>query len=81
MSTPSRRDRFRPLELLSLSAVVAVAVGLIVFMSTRGLEVAVIFTGITFIVTLVVLAMLALAAKPTGDERLDLDEQDRDTRH
>lgn len=81
MSIPSRRDRFRPLELLGLSAVVAIVIGLIVLMSTRQFDVTIIFTGLSFIVTLVVFAMLALATKPTGEERIDLDEQDRDSRH
>ncbi|HEV7955964.1 MAG: hypothetical protein JWL94_984 [Microbacteriaceae bacterium] len=78
---PSRKDRFRPLELLVLSAVVAVVVGLVVLLSTRDVEISIIFTGISFIVTLMVFAMLALATKPTGEERNDLDEQDRNPRH
>ena len=81
MTSPSRRDRFRPLELLSLAGIVAVFVGLIVLMSTRELGLAVVFAGLSFIVTVVVLAMLALATKPSGDERIDLDEQDRDAGH
>lgn len=74
---PSLRDRLRPLELLGLSAVVAVFTGLIVLLSTRSAEISIIFGGIAFIVSLVVFAMLALTAAPTGEERLDLDEQDR----
>ena len=75
--TPSLRDRFRPLELLGLSAVVAVFTGLIVLLSTRSADIAIIFGGIAFIVSLVVFAMLALTGTPTGEERTDLDEQDR----
>lgn len=75
--TPSLRDRFRPLELLGLSAVVAVFVGLIVLLSARSPQLAVIFGGIAFIVSLVGFAMLALSSTPTGEERTDLDEQDR----
>lgn len=75
---PSRRDRTKPAELLILSAVMAVFVGLVVLMSTRQIELALIFLGVTFIVALVGLAMLALAMRPTGDEQLDIDEQDRD---
>jgi protein-S-isoprenylcysteine O-methyltransferase Ste14 len=77
MTTPSRRERSRPLELVGLSAVLALFAGLVVFMSTRELVLALIFLGIAFIVALVVLAMLALAVRPTGEEQLDLDEQDR----
>jgi hypothetical protein len=71
----------RPLELLGLAAVFGAFVGLVVLMSTRQPLLALVALGITFIVALVVLAMLALATAPTGEERLDLDEQDRDQGH
>lgn len=74
---PSLRDRLRPLELLGLSAGVAVFIGLIVLMSTRTAETSIIFGVVAFIVSLMIFAMLALTATPTGEERLDLDEQDR----
>ena len=75
---PSRRDRTRPVELLLISGVLAIFIGLVVLMSTRQVVLALIFLGVAFIVALVVLAMLALAVRPTGDEQLDIDEQDRD---
>jgi len=75
---PSRRDRTRPVELLLISRVLAIFIGLVVLMSTRQVVLALIFLGVAFIVALVVLAMLALAVRPTGDEQLDIDEQDRD---
>lgn len=78
MAGPSRRDRTRPAELLGISAVLAVFAGLVVLMSTRDLALSAIFFGVAFIVSLVVLAMLVLAVTPTGDERVDLDQQDRD---
>lgn len=74
---PSLRDRLRPLELLGLSAGVALFTGLIVLISTRDAVVALVFGGIGFVVALVIFAMLALTVAPTGEERLDLDEQDR----
>ena len=77
MSGPTIRERFRPLELLVFSGIVAVFVGLVVLMSTRDLTLALIFLGIAFIASLVTLAMLALSSKPDGAERSDLDEQDR----
>jgi hypothetical protein len=77
MSEPTRRDRFRPLELLVLSAIVAVFVGLVVFGSTRDFGLGVIFFGVGFIVTLVVLATLAITGRPDDAEVLDLDDQDR----
>ena len=75
---PSRRDRTRPVELLLISAVLAIFIGLVVLMSTRQPLLALIFSGITFIVALVGFAMLSLAVRPTGDEQLDIDEQDRE---
>ena len=81
MAQPSRRDRTRPLELLGLSGILAIFAGLVVLMSTRDIVLALIFVGIAFIVSLVILAMLALAVRPTGDEQIDLDEQDRSQGH
>ncbi|MBC7519246.1 MAG: hypothetical protein H7248_10300 [Microbacteriaceae bacterium] len=78
MPTPSRRDRFRPLELLGLSFVAAIFIGLVVLMSSRQPTLALIFAGVTFIVTLVGLAMLAMVAEPDTDERRDLDEQNKE---
>jgi hypothetical protein len=80
MSAPNWRERLRPLELLGLSAVLGVFAGAVVFMSTRDLVLGLIFLGLAFIVSLVVLAMLALAVEPTGDEKNDLREQDDDER-
>jgi hypothetical protein len=77
MSKPSLRDRLRPLELLVISAVLGVFAGLVVLMATREVVLALVFLGIAFIVSLVVLAMLALTMAPTGDERSDLAEQDQ----
>jgi uncharacterized membrane protein HdeD (DUF308 family) len=76
MSRPSRKDRTRPVELLVLSGIFGIFAGLVVFMSTRELTLALVFLGIAFIVSLVVLAMLSLAVQPTGDEKIDLAEQD-----
>lgn len=77
MTEPSRRDRTKPVELLGLALVIAIFSGVVVFISTRSVQTAVIFMGVIFIVALVVLAMLALAGRPNKDEKLDLDEQDR----
>ncbi|WP_345762668.1 hypothetical protein [Diaminobutyricibacter sp. McL0608] len=74
---PTRKDRFRPVELLVISAILAVFVGLIVLMSTRELLLASIALGIAFIVSLVGLAMFSLAFKPNAEEVSDLEEQNR----
>lgn len=77
--SPDRRDRTRPAELLGLSGVIAVFVGLVAFMSTRDIVLALIGLGVTFILVLVVVATLALTISgPSAVEKLDLDEQDRE---
>lgn len=82
MSTePSKRDRTRPAELLGLSGVIAVFVALVVMLSSRDLLLAVISLGATFILTLVILATLALTVDASPEERVDLDEQDRSQGH
>jgi hypothetical protein len=68
MSTPSRRDRLRPAELLVISAVVAVFTGAVVLFATREFELALVFLGVAFIVVVVVLAMLQLAASSDQDD-------------
>lgn len=75
VTTPNRKDRMRPLELLVLSAIVALFIGVVVFISTRDIGIAVIFLGIAFIVALITLAMLALASKPDADDQGDIGEQ------
>ena len=78
MVAPSRRERTRPVELIGLSAIFGVFVGLVVLMSTREVVLALIFAGLAFIVSLVGLAMLSLAVRPDKDEKLDLLAQDAD---
>jgi hypothetical protein len=67
----------RPAELLGLSAVLGAFAGLVVLMTTRDLVLALIFLGIAFIVSVVVIAMLVLAMKPNSGERSELAEQDK----
>ena len=77
VTSPSRKDRLRPLELLVLSGIIAVFVGLVVGASTRDIALGAIFLGITFILSLMTLAMLALSAKPDDAEKNDLNDQDK----
>jgi hypothetical protein len=72
---PSLRDRMRPAEFLGIAAILALFVGLIVLLATREPILALVFFGVAFIVTLVVLAMFALGFKPDDEERRDLAEQ------
>ncbi|MCU1584156.1 MAG: hypothetical protein JWM49_712 [Microbacteriaceae bacterium] len=63
-----------------MSAIVAVFVGLVVLMSTREPILATVFFGVAFIVSIVVIAMLALAVKPNASEKTDIDEQNNEGR-
>ena len=87
---PSRRDRLRPLELVGFSGVLAVFAGLVVLLVLRTPEGiadftrAGIVTGIIFIVSLLVLALLGLGAKPSEEDveaRKDLQSPDKDGWH
>jgi len=86
VTDPHRRDRTRPLELLGISAVLALGVGVLVLVATRAIDRALIFAGVAFVISLVVLAMLMLAVGPKdmGDKKDDGDDQsppdDRDGR-
>lgn len=64
MTEPTRRDRTRPAELLGLSAALAAVTGVITFFGTRDLVLSAEFTGVAFIVSLIVFAMLLLAVSP-----------------
>ncbi|TDW30171.1 hypothetical protein [Cryobacterium psychrophilum] len=73
---PSRRDRLKPAELVGISGVMALFVSLTILLTTRDVVLSLIAFGITFIVALVVIAMLVLGIKPNADEKSDMDEQD-----
>lgn len=80
---PRRRDRTRPAELLGISGVVAVVVGAVVFFAMRGpdvgnqIETALLWAGLTFIVVVVVMAMLVLASSPETRKPGERDEEPR----
>ncbi|SMQ75466.1 hypothetical protein [Agreia sp. VKM Ac-1783] len=76
MTQPSKRDVFKPVELIVLSAVLALFVGLTVLLSTRSPLLAVIFFGVAFIVVLVVIAMMVLTFKPNKSEQTELDDDE-----
>lgn len=79
--TPSRREVLRPWELIIGSAIAAVFAGVIIFAGTREWEITLIAVGGIFIITLMALAMFALAVKPKADELADLDEQNHPKGH
>lgn len=72
---PSRRDRLRPVELVGGSGIGAVFVGLVVLLTTQQLVLTLVFTGVTFIVILMVLALFAMGAKQDAEETADLEQQ------
>jgi hypothetical protein len=77
MTRPSLRDRMKPLELVGLAAVLGVFAGVIALVGSRSIEVAAILAGIAFIVALLVLAMLALAAGDPQEGDQDVPVLDR----
>jgi hypothetical protein len=76
MSTPTLRDRLKPVELIFVSAILGLFTGGAVLMSSRDLILSSICFGAVFILCLVVLAMFVLAIKPNKKELLDIEEQD-----
>ena len=79
MSGPTWRERLKPVELVGFAAVLGVFTGVVTVLATRDVQDAVILAGIAFIVALLVLAMLALAAGAPADpddERSVLDRGD-----
>ena len=74
---PSRSDRLKPAELVGISAVMGLFVGLTILLTTREVVLSLIALGITFIIALVVIAMLVLRMKPNAAEIDDLDEQNK----
>ncbi len=81
MTTPTLRERLKPIELVIVSAVIAVVTALIVLLSSRDFILSAITLGITFIVCLVVMAMFVLAIKPNKNELLDIQELDSAEKH
>ncbi|KFF60156.1 hypothetical protein JF66_06375 [Cryobacterium sp. MLB-32] len=72
---PSRSDRLKPAELLGISGVMALFVGLTILLTTREVVLSLIALGITFIIALIVIAMLVLGMKPNAAEETDIEEQ------
>jgi len=68
VTVPSRRERTRPAELLGLSGALAAVTGVITYFGTRDWLLSVEFTGVAFIVSLVVFAMLLLAISPKRED-------------
>jgi hypothetical protein len=70
MSGPTLRERLKPAELVGMAAIVAVVIGVVVEVVTRGeLEFAAVFAIVAFIVSLLALAMLALVSTSGPQDR------------
>jgi hypothetical protein len=68
VNRPPLRQRLKPLELVGFAAVLGVFAGLVTLIGSRSLDGALILAGIAFIVALLVLAMLALAAGEQSEQ-------------
>ncbi|EYT54665.1 hypothetical protein H490_0107120 [Leucobacter sp. UCD-THU] len=82
--TPSRRDRLRPLELIGFSAVLGIFAGAVVLMATRDWVLALVFLGVAFIVSVMMVALVGLGGKPSQEDleaRKDLHRPDGDDWH
>ena len=73
---PTRRQRLKPFEYLVFAAGVGIFIGLIVMLSVRDVVLTLVFGGVGFIVTLLLIATLMLAIKPKGRSSADLDKRD-----
>lgn len=70
--TPTRREKMKPVELLGMAGVFGVFVGAMVFMGSRQWDLTLILAGVTFVVSLVILATLLIAVGPKIDhDRVD----------
>ena len=66
MTEPTRRQKLRPFEYVMLSGVMALFTGLVVLMVTRDALLAIIGSGLVFIVVIIGIAMLLLAVSPNS---------------
>ena len=66
MTEPTRPQKLRPIEYVMLSGVMALFAGLVVLMVTRDPGLAIIGTGVVFIVVIMGIAMLLLAVSPNS---------------
>ena len=73
---PNRRDVLRPAEYVGGAAIAAIFTGVVTFVVTRDLTLALIGTGGVFIIVLVALALFAMAVKPDASESAELRDPD-----
>lgn len=68
---PSRRDVLRPAEYVGGAAIAAVFTAIIVFFGTRDWNLTLISAGGVFIIVLMALALLTMAARPNPGDHGD----------
>lgn len=73
---PTRRQKLKPFEYLVFAAGVGIFIGLIVLMTVREVVLALVFGGIGFIASLLLIATLMLTIKPKGRSSADLDKRE-----
>jgi hypothetical protein len=73
---PTKKDRLRPAELVGFSALLALFTALIVLASTREWWLTGISLGVSFIIVLVVVALLSMSFQPKQDEVDEIRGQD-----
>jgi ABC-type transport system involved in multi-copper enzyme maturation permease subunit len=66
MNQPTRREKMRPIEYVMLSGFMALFAGLMVLMVTRDGFLALIVSGLVFVVVIIGIAMLMLAVSPNS---------------
>jgi hypothetical protein len=64
MNTPTRRERMRPAEYVMLSGFMALFAFLIVLMVTRDVVLALVASGLIFVIVIIGISMLVLAMTP-----------------
>ncbi len=78
--TPTRREKTRPLELIGMAAFFGIFVGAMVLMGSRQWDLTLIFAGVAFVASLVILATLLIAVGPKYDDtRVDPVDPDAPT--
>jgi hypothetical protein len=60
----ARSEKSRPLELVGVSVLIALVFGATTFVVTNDVSLTAIISGVAFVVTILVLAMLVLATSP-----------------
>lgn len=65
---PSKSDRLKPLELLVFSGVLALFAGGVVLFATRNWQLTLIFAGVGFIASVMVIALIGLGMKPNAQD-------------